>query len=71
MSWADPVIAKALAVVAERTATAARTFAAAPSGWSRCDAWLTRGRTPQAIRGSAAPERLAALSQSPQSQSTR
>lgn len=42
MSWADPVIATALAVVAERTATAARTFVTAPSGWSRCDFWLTR-----------------------------
>ena len=42
MSWADPVIATALAVLAERTATAARTFGTAPSGWSRCDFWLTR-----------------------------
>lgn len=42
MSWADPVIATALAVLAERTATAARTFVTAPSRWNRQDVWLTR-----------------------------
>jgi hypothetical protein len=42
MSWADPVIATALAVLAERTATAARTFVTAPSRWNPQDAWLTR-----------------------------
>ena len=42
MSWADPVIATALAVLAERTATAARTFGTAPSGWNRSDVWMTR-----------------------------
>ena len=42
MSWLDPVIATALAVLAERTATAARTFGTAPSRWNRQDVWLTR-----------------------------
>lgn len=42
MSWADPVIATALAVLAERTVTAARTFGTAPSRWNRQDVWLTR-----------------------------
>lgn len=42
MSWADPVIATALAVLAERTATAARTFVTPPSRWNRHDVWLTR-----------------------------
>jgi hypothetical protein len=42
MSWADPVIATALAVLAERTATAARTFVAGPSRWNPQDVWLTR-----------------------------
>lgn len=42
MSWADPVIATALAVLAERTASAARTFGTAPSGWNRNDVWLKR-----------------------------
>ena len=42
MSWADPVIATALAVLAERTATAARTFVTGPSRWNPQDVWLTR-----------------------------
>lgn len=42
MSWADPVIATALAVLAERTATAARTFVTAPSRWNPQEVWLTR-----------------------------
>jgi hypothetical protein len=42
MSWADPVIATALAALAERTATAARTFVTAPSRWNRQEVWLTR-----------------------------
>ena len=70
MSWADPVIATALAVLAERTATAARTFVTAPSAWSRYDVWLTRVRPPRAVHGSSAHER-SALSQSSRSQSTR
>ena len=42
MSWADPVIATALAVLAERAATTAQIFVAAPSGWNSQDVWLTR-----------------------------
>ena len=42
MSWADPVIATAFAVLAERTATAARTFVTRPSRWNPQDVWLTR-----------------------------
>ena len=44
MSWADTVKATGLAALAERTASAARIFDAAPSGWARHDAWLTRVR---------------------------
>jgi hypothetical protein len=50
MSWADPVIATALAALAERTATAARTFVAAPSRWNPQEVWLTRVNRRQADR---------------------
>ena len=49
MSWADPVIATALAVLAERTATTARIFVAAPSGWNSQDVWLTRVHPSRAL----------------------
>ena len=49
MSWADPVIATALAVLAERTATTARIFVAAPSGWNSQDVWLTRVKPSRAL----------------------
>jgi hypothetical protein len=42
MSWADPVMSTALAALAERTATAARTFVTAPSRWNPQEVWLTR-----------------------------
>lgn len=64
MSWADPVIATALAVLAERTATTARIFVAAPSVWNSQDAWLTRVKPPRALavqrslRGPSTPPRL-------------
>ena len=44
MSWADTAKATGLAALAERTASAGRLFEAAPSGWARHDAWLTRVR---------------------------
>lgn len=56
MSWADPVIATALAALAERTATAARTFGSTSSGWNRSDVWLKRVNLrqldPSRLRGS-------------------
>ena len=50
MSWADPVIATAFAVLAERTATAARTFVTSPSRWSPQDVWLRRVKPRQMTR---------------------
>jgi len=58
MSWADPVIATALAVLAERTATTARIFVAAPSTWNPRDVWLARVAPPRAsepLRPAATP----------------
>jgi predicted dinucleotide-utilizing enzyme len=42
MSWADPVVAAVLAVLAERTTTTARIFADPPSHRNPHDVWLTR-----------------------------
>jgi hypothetical protein len=42
MSWTDAVKAAALAVLAERTATASRAVAAAPWSWNPHDVWLSR-----------------------------
>ncbi|MDH5273370.1 MAG: hypothetical protein OEY13_09875 [Gammaproteobacteria bacterium] len=42
MSWTDTVKAAALAVLAERTATASRAVADAPWSWNPHDVWLSR-----------------------------
>jgi hypothetical protein len=42
MNWTDTVKATGLAALAGRTASADQIFDAAPSGWTRHDAWLTR-----------------------------
>lgn len=61
MNWADPVIATALAIVAGRSATAARNTADTPWTWSARDVWLTRVKPPGALsprcslRGSSTP----------------
>jgi len=49
MSWADPVIATALATLAERTATTVRIPADTPWTWSARDVWLTRVTPPRAL----------------------
>jgi len=49
MSWADTVKATALAVRAERTATAGRLFVATPWSWNPHDVWLTRARQPREL----------------------
>lgn len=51
MSWADTAKAKALAALADQTATARRIFTGTLSSWNRSDVWLTRtitrDRTPE------------------------
>lgn len=51
MSWSDTAKAKALAALAEQSATARRIFTATPASWNRSDVWLTRSvtrnRTPE------------------------
>ena len=49
MSWADPVIATALAALAERTATSARLCVTMPSSWNPHDVWLARVMPPSTL----------------------
>jgi ABC-type transporter Mla maintaining outer membrane lipid asymmetry permease subunit MlaE len=47
MSWADTVIATALAALAERTATAGRLFVTTTWSGNPHDVWLTRVKQPR------------------------
>jgi hypothetical protein len=47
MSWADTVRATALAALAGRTTTAARTAVDTPWTWNPHDVWLTRASQPR------------------------
>jgi hypothetical protein len=44
MSWADTVIATALAALADRTASAGRLFVPPSPGWKPDDVWMRRVR---------------------------
>jgi len=47
MSWADTVIATALATLAGRTATTGRTAVDTPWSWNPHDVWLSRVGEPR------------------------
>jgi len=49
MSWADFVVATALAALAERSATAARISIDTPWSWNPHDVWLTRASQPRKL----------------------
>jgi hypothetical protein len=49
MNWADTVKTTALAVLAERTATAARIAVDVPWSWNPHDVWLTRINRPREL----------------------
>jgi hypothetical protein len=63
MSWADTLIATALATLTGRTATAGRIFTSTSSSWNRDDVWLARAKQPRdraprsLVRDPAAPTR--------------
>jgi hypothetical protein len=48
MSWADTIKATALAALAERTSSPARSVVDVPWSWNPYDVWLTRASQPAA-----------------------